>query len=190
MNDSVFFASVRQHLFGGSLAQSQVEGLNIILKGWDTYGDGDIRKEAYILATTKRETGSTEQPIEEWGKGMGHSYGLPTGPWHNVYDGRGFVQETFEANYVAATRKLHTRGLFLDVNLDKSPELAMRPDIAVAILVIGMMEGWFTGHKLSDYISAARCDFYRARQIVNSMDHASDIATYANAFLAALRAAQ
>ena len=182
-----FFDSVRLSLCGGALSQSQVDGLNVLVDAWKAYGDGDKRKCAYVLATAFHETARTMQPIEEYGHGRGHAYGLPTGPWHLIYDGRGDAQLTFYDNYVRATTELHKHGLFLAVDLAKSPELALRPDIAAAIIVLGMMEGWFTGKKLGDFISA-RCDFVDARQIVNIMDRAAQIAGYAVAFYAALDA--
>jgi putative chitinase len=189
MNDTVFFEQVRATtLFGGTLSQRQVDGINAILAAWRTLGDGDDRNLAYILGTVYREAGRDMYPIEEFGKGRGHAYGVPTGPWHLVYDGRGDVQITWEANYVKATAELHKRGMFLDVDLDKNPELALRPDIAAAVLVLGMLEGWFTGRKLSDYITATACNFVSARAIVNGTDVAPLIAGYANTFLAALTA--
>ena len=184
----IFFDAIRASVFGGNLTVPQVAGINAIFDAWSRFGDGDDRKFAVILATTKWETASTMQPIEEYGKGAGHGYGLPTGPWHNVYDGRGDVQLTFEANYIKATAELHKRGMFLDVDLDKNPELAMRQDIAAAIIVLGMMEGWFTGRNLADYINASGADYFGSRRVVNGTDHASDIATLAGKFAAALAA--
>lgn len=189
MNQATFFAEVRTTLFGGTLKQWQVDGINSIFAAWDSYGDGDKNKLAYVLATTKWETASTMQPVEEYGHGAGHPYGLPAGPWHKVYDGRGDVQLTWEANYIKATVELHKRGLFLDVDLDKNPELATRPDIAAAVLVIGMLEGWFTGRKLADYFTAKGTNFSGARTIVNGTDHAADIASLAAKFVVALNKA-
>uniref|UniRef100_A0AC34G9W9 Uncharacterized protein n=1 Tax=Panagrolaimus sp. ES5 TaxID=591445 RepID=A0AC34G9W9_9BILA len=42
-----------------------------------------------------------------------------------------------------------------------------------------MQEGWFTGKKLSDYITLQKSDFRNARRIVNLMDKADLIAGYA-----------
>jgi hypothetical protein len=53
-----------------------------------------------------------------------------------------------------------------------------------------MLEGWFTGKRLADYIQGSRCDYLDARRIVNGMDRAAPIAGYARAFEAILRAAQ
>lgn len=137
---------------------------------------------AYLLATVYHETAHTMRPIEEYGHGRGHAYGVPTGPWHKVYDGNGDVQLTWERNYIFATKRLHALGLFPDVDLDKNPELARRDDVAAAIAVIGMKEGWFTGKKLADYIDLKHSDFVNARRIINAMDRAVLIAGYATAY--------
>jgi len=124
------------------------------------------------------------QPIEEIGHGAGHPYGLPTGPWHKVYDGNGDVQLTWEANYKMATLRLRAHGVIDDtVDLERNPELARDPEIAAAILVLGMLEGWFTGKKLSDFP-----DFINKRRVVNGTDKADLIAHYAIKFEHALQA--
>lgn len=186
-DDTNFFGNVRKVLFANNISQSQVDGIKLINQTWQDHGDGDVRKWAYVLATPYWETGRTMQPIEEYGKGRGHAYGLPTGPWHQVYDGNGDVQLTFEANYRKATQSLHAKGLFLDCDLEKNAALARRPDIAAAVLVYGMQEGWFTGKKLSDYITAASCDYINSRRIINILDRAQIIAGFGNEFLAALK---
>jgi hypothetical protein len=53
----------------------------------------------------------------------------------------------------------------------------------------GMIGGWFTGKKLSDYLGNGKVDFVNARRIINGLDRADDIAGYANSFLAAVNAA-
>jgi hypothetical protein len=42
-----------------------------------------------------------------------------------------------------------------------------------------MKEGWFTGKKLSDYVTLQRSDFTGARRIINGTDCAALIAGYA-----------
>ena len=44
------------------------------------------------------------------------------------------------------------------------------------------MEGWFTGKKLSDYITLKISDFKSARKIVNGLDKAELIADYAKQY--------
>lgn len=186
-----FFDGVRAHPFNGNLTQGQVDGINSILDEWEKRGLTDMRWLAYILATTKWETASTMQPIAEYGHGRGRAYGSPTGPWHQAYYGRGDVQLTWEANYAHATKRLRELGVIgADIDLEKTPDLAMRPDIAAAIMFYGMIEGWFTGKKLSDYLNDERpTDFVSSRRIINGLDRANDIAAFAKQFLSALTVA-
>ena len=73
MPTAIDFAKVRP-LFGGKLKQSQVDGINGIIVAWDQYGDGNIQRLAYVLATAFHETAATMQPIREYGKGKGKKY--------------------------------------------------------------------------------------------------------------------
>lgn len=137
---------------------------------------------AYVLATAYWETAHTMKPVEEaywvpnaaeWRKKNLRYY-----PWY----GRGFVQLTWEPNYKHAEDEL-------GVPLTKKPELALDPGIACEIAVTGMREGWFTGKKLSDYITLQRSDFKGARRIINGTDKAQSIADLAKLYDADLKAA-
>src|SRR5208282_5987635 len=100
-------------------------------------------------------------------------YGEPCGSWKQVYYGRGLVQLTWWANYARADARLHDLGaLDPDQDLEMTPDLALDPNIAAAILIFGMTEGWFTDRKLSDYFTATTTDFIQARRIVNGLDRA------------------
>ncbi|MBB2959828.1 hypothetical protein [Methylobacterium sp. R2-1] len=182
LNRAAFYAAVRASLFGGRLTASQVAGMDAIfdaapsLLGTTSLG--------YALATTFHETARTMQPIEEYGRGKGKSYG-PTGFW-----GRGFVQLTWETNYAKATTRLRQLGyLRADEDLVKTPKLAMRLDVAAAILFYGMVEGWFTGKKLSDYFGGGRYEPVGARRIINGTDKDDLIAGQCGSMVDALRAA-
>ena len=137
-----------------------------------------------MLATDFHETATTMQPIEEYGKGRGKPYGK-AGKHGQSQHGRGLVQLTWDANYERAERELGLNGALL-----KDFALAMRPDIAVAIMFTGMEEGWFTGKKLADYITRAKADYQGARRIINGTDRAAQIALYARQFEAALTVAR
>jgi len=197
-NGAAFFASVKAaNLLGPSLDQSEVDGVNAILAACGA-ADWGPKWTAYALATADRETGGTMQPIKEWGgpayftrmydvqgrdpvraRKMGNTI-----PGDGVrYCGRGYVQLTWKANYAKA-------GDALGYPLTGNPDLAMRPDIAAAIMVRGMAEGWFTGKKLADYITATKTDFVNARRIINGTDHADEIAAEAERYLAALKAGE
>jgi putative chitinase len=180
MPSAAFFASIRANLFKGTLTQGQVDGINAIEAAWNTYGDGDIRKFAYILATAYHETAFTLQPIAEYGKGAGHAYGQTDFTGKAPY-GRGFVQLTFRVNYLTADTDLALGG-----KLASDYDLALQPDIAAKVIVRGMMEGWFTGRKLGDYINAVMFSFTAARAVVNGTDRAGQLALYADKFMTAL----
>jgi hypothetical protein len=188
MNAEKFFASIRSTMFN-PLKQSQVDGINAVLEAWEQNApNSDPRWIAYSLATTYHETAATMQPIAEYGKGKGRSYGVPTGPWHQTYYGRGNVQLTWLRNYRLANDKLHASGaLKPEEDLVEKPDLVMRPDIAGAIMVRGMIEGWFTGRKLSDFFRGSRSDWVDARTIINGRDRAKLIAGYGLHFYHALQ---
>jgi putative chitinase len=195
--NAAFFDAVRP-LFGGSLSQSQVDGLTFIALAWDTHGDRDRAKLAYVLATAFHETGQTMQPVKEtqftdvvpsdakvkerltkaWKAGK--LKGVKRDYWSGGYFGRGYVQLTHAANYQKASDKL-------GIDLITKPERALDPGTSARILVVGMMEGWFTGKKLGDYVGDG-VDFENARRIVNGTDKAAHIAMLANSFLRALEA--
>ncbi len=76
-----FFEAVRASVFDGWMSAKQVDGISAILDGWEKLQPaGDTRYLAYVLGTTKWETASTMQPIEEYGHGRGRAYGAPAGP--------------------------------------------------------------------------------------------------------------
>ena len=62
---------------------------------------------------------------------------------------------------------------------------ALEPDLAAKIMFKGMIDGIFTGKKLADYFNPRTADWKNARRIINGLDHADDIATYAKKFYAA-----
>lgn len=183
MNGAAFFSHVRETLFGGRLAQSQVDGINVLLTAWREHSDtwDDPAKLAYMLATALHETAKTMQPIAEYGLGAGHPYGVIDATGKAPY-GRGYVQLTWRTNYIKADKKLELGG-----RLMRDYDLALYPPIASQIIVRGMMEGWFTGRRLSTFINAERTNFIGARKIINGTDRAVLIAGYAQEFLAALK---
>ena len=148
-----------------------------ILKACRKYGL--LRNQAaYVLATAYWETGRTMLPVKEayWLSENWRRKNLRYYPWY----GRGYVQLTWETNYRKAGRKL-------GVDMVKNKDLALDPDIAAEVLVLGSKEGWFTGKKLKDYITLRRSNFTQARRIINGMDKASTIAGIARKYNKALR---
>jgi len=151
---------------------------------------------AYCLATAFHETARTMKPVREtlattdakakerltkaWKAGK-----LPwvkADYWSEGWFGRGYVQLTHKANYERASRKL-------GVDMVKNPALAMDPEIAAEVLVLGSKEGWFTGKRLIDYMTLTRSDYVWARGIINGTDKAAQIAGYAKQYDVLLKAA-
>lgn len=128
---------------------------------------------AYVLATAYHESGHTMKPVREayWLSETWRKKNLRYYPWY----GRGYVQITWDYNYKKAEDKL-------GVPFTKDPELAMKPENSVKILVVGMKEGWFTGKKLSDYIDLKKSDFLNARYIINGIDKKDLITAYAKTY--------
>jgi hypothetical protein len=131
---------------------------------------------AYVLATCYHESAHRMKPIRELG---GEAY-LRKKKYY-PYVGMGYVQLTWLANYQKASAKL-------GVDFVANPKLLLEAKYAAPILVIGSKEGWFTGKKLSDYITLYKSDFRNARKIINGMDRADDIAGYAKQYDALLKA--
>lgn len=141
---------------------------------------------AYILATAWHETGRYRHMREIWGPTAAQKRYEGRKDLGNVavgdgkkFLGRGFVQITGRRNYADWSRRL-------GLDLLKEPQLAERPDIAVRILIEGMMLGTFTGRKLGDFVNAGKSDHVNARRVVNGTDRADLIAGYAGEFEAAL----
>lgn len=195
--NAAFFDAVRETVFGGSIAQSQVDGIEIIQEAWEKHGDGDDFKLAYLLGTAFHETARTMQPVREtlaktdakakeiltksWKAGK-----LPwvkKDYWSGGFFGRGYVQLTHRENYQKAGDKL-------GLDLVSDPSKAMIPEVAALILVRGCMEGWFTGRKLSHYITKTDADYIGARKVVNGTDKAALIAGYATSFYRAIEASR
>lgn len=139
---------------------------------------------AYVLATEYHETGRRMQAVREgfdvsdaWRKKNLRYY-----PWY----GRGEVQLTWERNYAFATKRLNALGINCDLVAD--PDSALDPVISTAVMVYGMLEGWFTGKKLRDYIPATptMANFKNARRIINGTDKDELIAGYAWEFYTGL----
>ena len=130
---------------------------------------------AYVLATAWHESAYTMKPVREtlaktdagakaaltkaWKAGK-----LPqvkADYWSGGYYGRGYPQVTHAENYARASK-------VVGVDLLKYPDRMMEPTIAVAVMLDGMVKGWFRkGHTLARYITRDKSDFYNARDIIN-----------------------
>ncbi|MGV4792523.1 hypothetical protein [Rhizobium sp. F40D2] len=200
MDRSLFFDAVKDELFKGELTHLQVVGITAILDTWEErFPHADRRWLAYILATAYHETAYTMQPVRETlaqsdaraveiletAFAAGRLSWVKTPYWRPDEDGRswlgrGLVQLTHKRNYEAMST-------LTGIDLIADPDRAMEMDAAVKILIDGMLQGSFTGHKLADHLNAATEDWVNARRIVNGTDRAEKLAAYAMAFHAAMR---
>lgn len=204
MNRAAFFAALRARnsgVFGTSLSQAQVDGINGILAAFETHGDGRRSTLAYALATAYHETGRRMVPVREGfattdagarravaklAKTRGPTspparYGVSTPPYGHAYYGRGHVQLTWDFNY---------RGSSADAGVDllANPDAMLDPVISARVLIRGLMDGRWNGQGkgVAHYLPH---DPIAARRTVNVQDKAAQIAGYYAAFDAALAAA-
>ncbi len=147
------------------------EGIRIIRKECVLNGIVNNSQIAYVLATAEWETNHTMYPVREayWLSEAWRKKHLKYYPWY----GRGLVQLTWEANY----KKFSD---LLGVDFVEEPDLALAPQYAAKILVIGMRDGLFTGLSLKDcMIDDWDMDYVKARGIINGKDKADIIASIA-----------
>lgn len=179
-----FFDYIRKPLFG-RLTASQVQGHEQIIAKMKEH-KVPLAWAAYILATSYHETAKRMQPVREglnasdaWRKRNLRYY-----PWY----GRGHVQLTWEENYRKADKQLGLGG-----ELVCNADLALDPEVSAEVLVVGMLEGWFSGdkngrHTLARHITKGTlAEFRQARRIVNLMDKADLIAGHAVVYQEALK---
>lgn len=200
MNRSRFFAALRSRgsgVFGTSLSQGQVDGIEAILDSCIRNNVRNVHHVSNILAQVYRETGGRMSPVREtfadsdkqaiqrlesaWKAGK--LKWVKTPYWRNGAFGRGPIQITHWAMY-------EKMGKRLGVPLRQNPNLALDPKIGADIAVVGMSEGMFTGKKLSDYRFPAALDAEpdkNPRRIVNGNDGSdAEVAGFHRAFYKAL----
>jgi len=69
------------------------------------------------------------------------------------------------------------------VDLLTQPERAKERDLAYQIAIQGMLDGWFTGRKLSQYFKEdGTANYEDARAIINGTDQATRIADISRRF--------
>jgi hypothetical protein len=190
MERGVFFDVLRHtSVLGPKLSVAEVTGTEAILDALAGFPRSWV---AYALATAWHETAFTMQPVRE-GLSKSDAWRRTKLSRYYPYYGRGYVQLTWRENYARADAELGLNGALL-ADLD----LALRPDIAAAILRRGMEEGWFAGdahgrHTLTRHLprdrSADDHAFRSARRIINGTDRAAVIAGHAATFQRALHKA-
>lgn len=188
INRKTFFAEIKKLFptgYEGRVGKGRISGLDLLIDEWERRGDIEYDEFAYILATVVHETAYTIQPVREYGSDK-----YLRGKKYWPYIGRGYVQLTWDYNYKKA-------GEFVGEDLVSNPDKAMEPEIAARILFEGMLNGWFTGKKLSDYMDGNQesdaediKEFTGARRIINGTDKAAAIAKIALVIDRALRKAE
>jgi predicted chitinase len=176
-----FFDAIRPMF--DQLSTIQVDRIEAIVEGLEDR-KVPVRHAAYILATAHHETGRFIHMQELWGPTQvqrryegREDLGNTVRGDGKKFLGRGFVQITGRKNYTDWSRRL-------GVDLLNEPHLTTLVKYAVPILIDGMLQGTFTGKKLSNYTS------YRdMRRVVNGTDKADLIAGYAVDYEDALRKA-
>lgn len=213
--NSAFFNAVRLSLFGGTLAQSQVDGLNAVAHAFAKYGDVDTHKLSYAFATKFHEVGADMVPkIESLNyTTAARIRAVWPSRFPSVASAEPYVRQPQKlANFVYGNRadlgndqpndgwtyrgrgdsqitgkgNYAKFGKLLGLDLVGNPDKVLEVDVAAAILVIGLVRGLFTGIKLADGVP----DFIAARRAVNADVAANGklIAGYAEKFLTALKA--
>lgn len=167
------------HAAFGRLSQSQVEGLEFLLRAieadpcWKR-----VEEVAYVLSTVHHETAHTFQPIKEYRAKVGTKLRKTQDRyWLSGFYGRGYVMITWEDNY----KKF---------GIAETPDKALEPETAYRILSEGTRKGLFTKRKLGDFINDKDVDYYEARTVVNGHDKALQIADNAEKFERILKASQ
>jgi hypothetical protein len=196
VNRTDFFSITRQHF--GRFRQSQVDGFEVLLAAAEARCT-NIPEVAYIMATAWHETAFTMQPVREtlassdedavarlefsWKRGRLSRVKNPYWRFDDegkAWFGRGYVQITHKSNYEKLSE-------FLEVDLVASPKLAMKPDVAAVIIIVGCQNGLFTGKRLSEFVNESKRDYVGARSVINGNDKAHRIADYAVKFEEALK---
>lgn len=173
----------------GKLSIKQVEGFEAIFNAYESFNVADRKKLSYILATVWHETGKTMQPIEEYGKGKKRKYGKRvwlSGKHYtdipHVFYGRGHTQNTWRDNYLKLT-KANTKGW----DFVNNPNLLLKMEQSIWATFYAMINGLYTGKKLSDYFNKNKNDAKGARRIINGSDKAILISLYHNKFLNSIK---
>lgn len=192
------FEGLRQGPFPGKLTASQVQGISAVLDDWDKRELSFLPYLAYALAIDFHETAATMQPvietfnpakdkqlptIDQAVRRLESSWKRGKMPWVKKpywrkdanglsWLGRGLPQCTFQRNYALCETKT-------GVPFTQNPDLMLDLEHAAPILLPSLLEGWWTGKKLSDYLTTEKLDWFNARRCVNATESAAKVAGYA-----------
>lgn len=195
-----FYVALRSRtsgVFGTSLSQGQVAGMEVILDAGQRVGL-PLKHLAYALATAYHETGGKMQPVNEnltytsaarirevWPKRFTSVAAAipyvrnPQGLANRVYadrmgngpeaSGDGWRYRGRALPQLTGEENYRKASKLVGVDLVSDPEAANDPDISAHILIEGMRSGMFTGKKLSDCITGPGdfAGYVAARAIIN-----------------------
>lgn len=133
--------------------------------------------------TNNRVRGDTEAELDEnyWDDSYGGRLGNQSGTADAAnFKGRGYVQITGRENYERMSGLLRDEGFTYEldgttwgtpenpINLTANPTHVNRSTaLASKLLVLGLVEGSYTGRAMDDYINDEETDFTNARRVVN-----------------------
>ena len=199
MNRKIFFDTVKSIFPNRRFDAGQVSGLDDILDVFETRPEVILEHKAYMLATAFHETAFTMQPVRETKASsdaaaiaiLERAFARGQLPWVKTpywrldsegksWLGRGLVQLTHKANY-------EKMAPLVDADLVGNPNLAMDMDVAIKIMIEGMLRGSFTGKKLSDYLGNGKGGWTSARRIINPDNLGAKIGNYGRVFYTALK---
>jgi LysM repeat protein/predicted chitinase len=144
---------------------------------------GDGSWSARVHTSGRTVTAASEQALDVayWDAAYGGRLDNQSGTEDAAnYRGRGFVQLTGRTNYERMSERLNRDGFqyTLDgqtwggaagpIDLLANPDHVNRSEeLAAEIMVLGCVEGSFTGRGLGDHINEQGTDYYQARAVVN-----------------------
>lgn len=199
MDRAKFYAALRKRdsgVFGTSLSQQQVTGINAKLDIWERYYAKKYPDTYFAAAMGQayRETGGKMVPVLETYASTrqqaaarlenafrkGQLTWVKTPYWYpdstgKIAVGGGDIQLTHPYNYRKANDRLE-QVFGVDYGLDRDYDKILDPKISAHVLFLGMIEGWWRGgKKLSNYEGKnGRLDYFNARDIVNGDKNKKD----------------
>ena len=118
---------------------------------------------AYIMATCEHETAGQFVPLMEGDQlSLGARERYRETLDYKPFWGHGYVQLTHEYNF-------DKYGVLFGFDLAANPELALRKDLALFVLVHGMITGTFTGRSMKQYVMGDAVDLINMRRVVNGV---------------------
>jgi putative chitinase len=179
MNKDIFFAQLRRRdcrLFGSSLSQRQVDGINGILEAFQEVGNGRRSTLAYALATAYHETGRAMAPNREnlnytTAKRIFEVFGprriasleeaekyvkRPRDLANRVYNGMlgnrmgtddGWRYRGGGHPHLTGRANYDRSSADAGVDLVENPEAMLDPRISARVLILGLIDGRWNGQR-------------------------------------------